>query len=191
MNVVDELKKYKELLDSGIITQEEFENKKSELLSVSSNYSVQPESNDKPDEGANPSVAKAKNRKKPLIVGIIVGVVVLAVVLTVVCVHVMKMKKDFKDMYGDFGGERWCTIASDGSYMKIDTNPNDVEDYVEYSAWNKIKSVCKELGFSDAVIAKMESTSSLSGRQSESNDKYEVSWTYHPDNGLEVIFSLK
>ena len=189
MNVVDELKKYKELLDSGIITQEEFENKKSELLSISSNYSDQTDSKDTPDEGDSTSVAKTKNKKIPLIVGSIIGVVILAVVLTVVLVH--DTKKDVKDMYGDFRGERWCTIASDGSYMKIDTNPNDIEDYFEYSAWNKIKSVCKELGFSDTVIAKMESTNSLSGRQSESNDKYEVSWTYHPDNGLEVIFSIK
>ena len=32
MSVVEDLKKYKELLDSGIITQEEFDKKKSELL---------------------------------------------------------------------------------------------------------------------------------------------------------------
>ena len=30
--MADEIKKYKELLDSGIITQEEFDTKKSELL---------------------------------------------------------------------------------------------------------------------------------------------------------------
>ena len=33
-NSVDELKKYKELLDSGIITQEEFEEKKKQLLQL-------------------------------------------------------------------------------------------------------------------------------------------------------------
>lgn len=36
MNTVEELRQYKELLDSGIITQEEFDKKKSELLSASS-----------------------------------------------------------------------------------------------------------------------------------------------------------
>ncbi len=34
VNSVDEVKKYKELLDSGAITQEEFENKKKELLDL-------------------------------------------------------------------------------------------------------------------------------------------------------------
>ncbi|MBR3032219.1 MAG: SHOCT domain-containing protein [Clostridiales bacterium] len=183
MNNVEELKKYKELLDSGVINQEEFESKKSELLTGSLNY------DDRSEENENSSVVKPKNKKVPLIVGIAVGVIAIAVVLTLVFAR--SKKKDFNDMYGDFGGEKWCTIASDGSYMKIDTNPYDIEDHVEYSAWNKIKSVCKELGFPDSVIAKMESTNSLAGRQSESNDKYEVSWTYHPDNGMEVIFTIK
>ena len=33
-SVADEIKKYKELLDSGILTQEEFDKKKKELLNL-------------------------------------------------------------------------------------------------------------------------------------------------------------
>lgn len=32
LSMADEIRKYKELLDMGVITQEEFENKKKELL---------------------------------------------------------------------------------------------------------------------------------------------------------------
>jgi len=48
-----------------------------------------------------------------------------------------------------------------------------------------------KLGFSDAVYRKMLQTSALMGRQSEENSKYRVSWTYHPDSGLEVMYEKK
>lgn len=31
-------------------------------------------------------------------------------------------------------------------------------------------------------------TSARMGRQREENDKYRVTWTYHPDEGLEVTY---
>lgn len=31
-------------------------------------------------------------------------------------------------------------------------------------------------------------TNALMGRQREENDKYRVSWTYHPNRGLEVTY---
>ena len=34
------------------------------------------------------------------------------------------------------------------------------------------------------------STRALDGRLSASTDEFEVSWTYHPDNGLEAMFEI-
>ena len=45
MSETDELLKYKELLESGIITQEEFEKKKKEILNPESNIKKEPEQN--------------------------------------------------------------------------------------------------------------------------------------------------
>ena len=93
--------------------------------------------------------------------------------------------------------------AADGSYLTIDTNPNDkdVDDllYTEVDLFYKqqndsmegIQYVNKELGFSDAVWQKMLQTTSLMGRQTEENEKYRVSWSYHPDSGLEVMYEKK
>ena len=95
--------------------------------------------------------------------------------------------------------------AADGSYLKIDTNPSDddtdVEDmiysqYQEYMAVLKdsndaIKYVNRELGFSEALYEKMSNTNSLMGQQTEESKQYRVSWSYHPDNGLEVIYEKK
>lgn len=93
--------------------------------------------------------------------------------------------------------------AEDGSYLKLDTNPYDKDvddmDYVQLSTFYDIQSdtlegikyVNKELGFSDAVWQKMMQTTSLMGRQSDENEKYRVSWSYHPDHGLEVMYEKK
>lgn len=95
--------------------------------------------------------------------------------------------------------------AADGSYLKIDTNPEDddtdVEDmtYSEYQEYmavltdsnDAIKFVNGELGFSEALYEKMSNTNSLMGQQSEENKQYRVSWSYHPDNGLEVMYEKR
>lgn len=105
--------------------------------------------------------------------------------------------KDFNMMYQSYNDKSWCTIGADGSYMEIDTNPkdktiylSDLNDTVE-PALAMIEQVNKELGFSDSLMVKMNSTTWSQGRQSDSNDMYEVSWTYHPDKGLEVMYELK
>ena len=83
--------------------------------------------------------------------------------------------------------------------MKLDTNPYDKDsddftysDYTTFSEANDaIERVNKELGFSDALYEKMNTTTWSQGRQTDSNDKYTVTWTYHPDKGLEVMYEIK
>lgn len=113
------------------------------------------------------------------------------------CGGTVSKPKDFNMMYQSYKDKSWCTIGADGSYMKIDTNPknktiylSDLNDTVE-PALAMIEQVNKELGFSDSLMVKMNSTTWSQGRQRDSNDKYEVSWTYHPDKGLEVMYELK
>lgn len=105
---------------------------------------------------------------------------------------------DFMELYASYDSEDWCTIASDGSYMKVDTNPNndDGDDYWLYmdaflDGFDFIKKVNTELGFSSALEEKMNSTTWSMGRQTQENDNYIVSWTYHPDKGLEVMYEVK
>jgi len=124
-------------------------------------------------------------------------------------------KADFGQLFAENRGKSWCTIGTDGNYMNIDTNPHDIDDdfsnlstfqlnygtdttdsikkYIDErtAANTAIKKVLADLGFSDAVYAKMGETSSLQGRQTDENNKYKVSWTYHPDKGLEVMFERK
>ncbi len=93
-------------------------------------------------------------------------------------------------------------VASGKNYFTIDTYPDSYENMdktlvsilrsgTEDNALEAIRYANKELGFNGAVYSKMKKTSSLMGRQSEENDKYVVSWTYHPDDGLEVTYEKK
>lgn len=47
--------------------------------------------------------------------------------------------------------------------------------------------ILDELKVPDAVFAKVKDTTAMMGRQSDSWGDYKLSWTYHPDNGLEIV----
>ena len=120
-------------------------------------------------------------------------VVVAAIVVLIICLC-GGGKKNFRDMYADLAGNNWCEIGKDGSWMSLDTNPDNEDDYFgvdSIEAMDAIEKVNRELGFNDSVAQEMQQTRSIDGRQSASNDDYEITWSYHPDNGLEVLYKLK
>lgn len=143
-----------------------------------------------------PAVTAAPQQKKsaaPLIIGIVAGVAALFIAAVVIIFVMVGLtgNRDFNDMYSDISSNSWCTIADDGTWMKLDTNPYDIEDSFNTQAWTQIKTVLDDLGFASAVSEEMMETRSIDGRQSASADGYEVSWSYHPDDGLEVLFDLE
>lgn len=58
-------------------------------------------------------------------------------------------------------------------------------------AIDDLACVLGNLHVSDAVIAKMDGTRALDGMQTGSWDDIDASWTYHPDDGLDVILTQK
>lgn len=96
---------------------------------------------------------------------------------------------DFKTIYNKFLDSSYARIAADGSYLLIDTNPNDIDDYSSDEALRGLVLTMTSLELPDSLLQKMSGTSALDGRQTQVYDDVEVSWTYHPDRGLEVLFS--
>lgn len=137
----------------------------------------------------NSNVNKAN--KNNLIKFACIGGLIVAIIIIVMILVSPSGPKKFDEMYSKLESESWCEIASDGSWMKIDTNPYDIDDYYDSDAYHKIESINSELGFSSSVYKQMGETRALDGRQSASCDNYEVSWTYHPDQGMEVLYSIK
>ncbi len=101
---------------------------------------------------------------------------------------VVKSGPDFKSVYNIYCDPDWAYVAFDGSYLTVDTNPNDWDDYSDYEVYSALFSIHEALGLPESLIEKMGQTRALDGRQSSTYDNITVSWTYHPDQGLEVMY---
>lgn len=102
---------------------------------------------------------------------------------------IVKTGPDFSKIFDDCELDtEWAKIGYDGSYLTIDTNPDDEDDYTNYAAYLSIYAVNLELGLPDSLTEKMGQTSALDGRQTQIYDDVTVSWKYHPNQGLEVTY---
>lgn len=106
-------------------------------------------------------------------------------------VAVLPAGPDLQAIYNDYCTSTFASIASDGSYLSVDTNPSDKDDYMDYEVYLAIVSINEALGLPESVLNRMNQTRSMDGIQSYSTDELEITWTYHPDKGLEVNYSLK
>ena len=88
-------------------------------------------------------------------------------------------------------GSSVLKLASDKSYINADTNPSNIDDFYNLKYNNIVQSLNKELGLPDYLWQEMLQTRAIDGRQSETVGNIEVSWSYHPDQGLEVLYKLK
>lgn len=98
---------------------------------------------------------------------------------------------DLKEIASKYSDDAFCFVAEDGSYIEIDTDPSDIGEYIASDSLNAIEHINEELGLPESVYAHMTSTRALDGMQSYEKDNIGVRWTYHPDNGLEIIYSVE
>lgn len=116
----------------------------------------------------------------------------LLMVLTIALLFMHNKKSNFQKVFEKAGGKNyigeWVSVSNDGKSLIIDTNPGDIEDYYEPDALSAIRKIHSTLGLPDSLITKMTQTRVIDGRQSESYDNITVSWTYHPNLGLEIIY---
>jgi len=86
---------------------------------------------------------------------------------------------------------RWLTtLASDDSYIALTVTrlcPR-TEDSILCDRSHALNDILDGLGFESNVIRRMGETRALDGRQTAENDNFRVSWTFHPDDGLQVLF---
>lgn len=108
-------------------------------------------------------------------------------------ITVKKDGTDLAEIYKTIKGDGfYCTLAQDESYIEIDTNPNDEEYYLKDDEGAEyVVKANKALGLPDAVTIKMSQTRALDGRQMETYEDITISWTYHPDHGLDVLYEVR
>lgn len=136
---------------------------------------------------ANLDAQQAKKKRSPLKIIAIVA----AVVIVLAIISNMGGGDDLNDMFSEYAHESWCEIASDGSWMRLDTNPYDLDDHLDSDAVDAVEEANDKLGFSGAVYQRMLKTRAMDGVQTAESDNYTASWTYHPDEGLEVMYECK
>ncbi|MCI8306777.1 MAG: DUF2116 family Zn-ribbon domain-containing protein [Lachnospiraceae bacterium] len=105
-------------------------------------------------------------------------------------ITVEKAGPDLKALYDEYCNSDFARIADDGSYLFVDTNTSDKDDEIDYVAYLAILEINEALALPESVNNKMNQTRSMDGIQTESGEGFEVSWTYHPEKGLEVTYSL-
>lgn len=142
----------------------------------------------------NTAASQPVKAKKKKTLAIIVAVLALvAIVVGAVAVNAKPKAPDFQAPYDEYCSSPWAKVASDGSYLAIDTNPSDTESgkYTYLLDANQaIEDINKALGFKESLLEEMNHTNSLMGVRTETDNGVKVTWRYHPDNGLEVTYSL-
>ncbi len=101
---------------------------------------------------------------------------------------------DFKKLYNEIGSsvKYGFSVASDGSYLSADTNVYNLDDYFNYDIRDAITELHEKMGLPESLDEDMWQTSWSMGKQHETFEEIGivVSWTYHPDKGLEVTYKL-
>ena len=87
---------------------------------------------------------------------------------------------------GDITSSELLDLAEDKETLTVS---NDGEEYYAFLTSTAVSCVLGELDAPSSVAAHMEQTRALDGTQSEEWDGFEVSWTYHPDDGIGAVFT--
>ena len=119
-------------------------------------------------------------------------IVAIGVIFIIIIRSCFSGEADLEEVFDNVGCDNYyCELADDGSYLSVDTNPLDIDDYSSSTAIKYVKAINTELGFTDALYTKMGKTRALDGTLTDENSKVRVSWTYHPDKGLSVVYYKK
>lgn len=134
--------------------------------------------------------AAAQKSKKKLFIILGSAAAALIIIVAILLAVVLGSGPNFKKIYQEYCSPTWASVGADGSYLSIDTNPRNKDNTgIAYqAAANAVKKVNEVLGLPDSLYEEMGSTRALDGRQSQTFGNITVSWSYHPDKGLEVTY---
>lgn len=135
--------------------------------------------------------------KKHFRVGSIITAAAVAIIVIVLVILSPSKLEGVRSHCNEMCNAYVGMVSGNDDYFMIDTYPDQFEILerpslmMQESALEAIRYANNELGFNGSVYSRMVETSALMGYQSEENNKYKVSWTYHPDEGLEVTYEKK
>jgi len=75
-------------------------------------------------------------------------------------------------------------VGDSGDTLVVD---HKGEDDVDGVSIDQVACALFELGTPDSIVARLDSTRAIDGVQTGSWDGYAITWSYHPDSGLNLI----
>jgi hypothetical protein len=95
------------------------------------------------------------------------------------------------EKYSETATSLYLELGDDSSYLLVDKNPSNIDDYYRAVAFDIAEETVSALGMPSSTWQLMLSTRALDGTRTDSKNGVFASWTYHPDAGLRVIFTLE
>ncbi|MEW2385651.1 hypothetical protein AB0873_26665 [Micromonospora sp. NPDC047707] len=83
------------------------------------------------------------------------------------------------------GDSLYAQLGDDGRTLTLQGAGEETRG-LEY---NILKCYWRALDVPDAIVAEIGATRALDGRQNGEWDTMRASWSYHPDNGLQMVFT--
>lgn len=85
----------------------------------------------------------------------------------------------------------YAILSYDYMSLTLDTRPDNPRYVLGIDlAYEMVFGTNKHLGLPSSLDEKMRSTRALDGMQTQDCGEYTVTWNYHPDNGLKVIYEV-
>jgi hypothetical protein len=82
------------------------------------------------------------------------------------------------------GLDAWVTIDGDETYASVSIEPLGLGDV-------ELPALLDDLGFPPSTMSKIGNTRALDGTLTADAPHVTASWTYHPDDGLSLVFERK
>ncbi|SIQ84157.1 hypothetical protein SAMN05518682_3788 [Cellulosimicrobium aquatile] len=96
--------------------------------------------------------------------------------------------KDAMAACGIDDGEPGIRVGDAGRTLTVD---HQGDDDLEGASSEDLFCIVEALDTPSSVVSHMEQTTSMDGRQTESWENVTVSWSYHPDRGMDSVFTVE
>ncbi len=138
-----------------------------------------------------------KKLRKPLTFFCLAILTALSCGVMGACKKEVTAKEKLKNAYNNVMAEANANVKScfklsyDETYVTADSNPLDKDDYLVSGFYDALDKFKKELNFPEYLDEAIGSTAWSMGKQTEEIGAYILTWTYHPDKGLELMCRVK
>ena len=108
------------------------------------------------------------------------------------------VKPNFEVLYDDYCEYEWSSYSISKKELALDSNPANIEygstNYLENTfndkVYEAVSGINYDLGLPESVLQDMQATTAEMGVRTLVYETFKIAWSYHPDKGLEILYSV-